>query len=102
MPIAVCSCLCGGTNSLLRNFLRESDYSDWLNIPIAKGREKTLMLLERLPNYPEVEMLANFVRGASKWAVIIGWDDQGCKWGDISHGGTKAAIDTEAIVRHFA
>ena len=87
---------------MARNFLHAAGYSDWMGIPIHQGRENSLAVLNQLPPAPEVEMLANFIKGASKWVVIIGWDDQGCKWGDISHGGAKAAIDTEAIVRHFA
>ena len=100
--IAVATCLCGGSESLVRNFLRSAGYDDWLNIPIEKGREKSLSMTNLLPPSDEKEMLKNFLREASKWAVIVGYDDIAVKWSDIAHNGPKSRIEAEALVQHFA
>lgn len=100
--IAVCSCLCGGSGSLIRNFLHSAGYSDWMSIPIHQGKEKSLALLNQLPPVPEKEMLQSLLKNASKWAVIIGYDDASCRWSDIAHNGAKSRIEAEFVVRSFA
>jgi hypothetical protein len=47
-------------------------------------------------------LLRNFLNKSSKWSVIIGYDDQGCKWSDIAHGGAKSQIEAELVVSTFA
>ena len=99
--IACCGCMCGSTDNLVRNFLHRAGYDGWFDIQIYKGREKSLILLDKLPQYPEIDMLRNFLKDASKWAVIIGWDEEACRWADIAHGGQKAAIDAGFLVDQF-
>lgn len=99
--IAVCSCLCGSTDSLLRNFLRRNGYQDWMGITIYKGKEKSRKLIASLPGFDELSMLDNFVSNSSKWAVIIGYDDTTCRWEDISRGGVKSAINAEFLVEKY-
>lgn len=100
--ILVCTCQCGSVDSLVRNFLKSAGYEDWLSIPINRGREKSLAILNYLPPTPEKEMLKNFLKGASKWAVIIGYDDTTVKWSDIAHNGPKSRIEAEFVVKAFA
>lgn len=102
MPIAVCTCQCGSVESLARNMLQSAGYQDWLTIPIEKGKEKSKRLLERIPQYPEVEMLDNFLRDASKWVVIIGWNENACRWSDIAHNAPRSGIEAEYIIKTFA
>lgn len=100
--ILACGCHCGGTDSLIRNFLKSVGYEDWINIPISKGKEKSLSLLNHLPPTDEKEMLRNFLKDATKWAVIIGYNDQACKWSDIAHNGVKSRIEAEFVVMNFS
>lgn len=100
--IAACSCLCGGSESLVRNFLHSVGYPDWMSIPIHQGKEKSMALLNQLPPAPEKEMLQSLLRGASKWAVIIGYDQDSMKWSDISHNGPKSRIEAEFVVKNFS
>lgn len=100
--IAVCSCLCGGSESLIRSFLKSTGYQDWLNIPIVQGREKSLSLLNQLPSVPEKDMLRSFLKDASKWAVVIGYNDLAVRWSDIAHNSTKSRIEAEFVVRNFS
>lgn len=99
--LAVVACHCGSSDSLVRNFLKSIGYQDWLSIPIEKGREKSLSVINQLPPAPEKEMLKNLLKNASKWAVIIGYDETSMKWSDISHNGPKSRIEAEALVHHF-
>ena len=99
--IAVVACQCGSSDSLVRNFLKSVNYEHWLDIPIAKGREKSMSVMNQLPPSNGKEILRNFLKSASKWAVIIGYDDTEVKWSDIAHSGPKSSIEAEALVNHF-
>lgn len=101
MAIMVVACQCGSSNSKARSFLKSAGYQDWLNISIYQGREKSLSALNRLPYTPEKEMLQSFLKGASKWVVIIGYDQNKMKWSDIAHNGQKSRIEAEFIVHNF-
>ena len=102
MPIVVCTCRCGSTEQAARQFLSKAGYQDWLTIPIAQGKEPSLALLYQIPRYPEIEMLESYLKGASKWIVIIGWNDKGCRWSDIAHNPAKSGIEAGLIVDTFA
>lgn len=102
MAIVAVTCLCGSSESLVRNFLKSIDYSGWIDVPIYKGKEKSINIVNQLPPAPEKEMLQAFLKNASKWAVIIGYNDTGMKWSDIAHGGAKTKIEAELVVRNFA
>ena len=102
MAIAVCTCNCGSVESLARNFLKSVGYQDWLNIPINKGKEKSISILNQLPPTDEKEMLKNFLKTASKWVVIIGYDETTCKWSDRAHNGAKSRIEAEFVVKNFS
>lgn len=101
MAIAVISCACGSSDSLARGFLKSVGYQDWLSIPIAKGKERSLSTLNFLPPTPEKEMLRSFLKDASKWVVIIGYNQTSMRWSDIAHNGPKSKIEAEFVVRNF-
>ncbi len=103
MIIAV-TCMCGSVESLIQNFLRSANYENWLTVPIKKGKQKSLDVLNQLPQTPETDMLRNYLGKASKWAVIIGYDpDTGqLKWSDIAHNSTKTRVEAESLVEAFA
>ena len=101
MAIAVIACMCGSSESVARNFLKSVDYQGWMDIPVIKGKEKSLAVLNQLPAVPEKEMLQNLLKNASKWVVIIGYNEDSMKWSDISHDGPKSRIEAEFVVRKF-
>ena len=100
--ILVTACQCGSSDTLIRNFLHGVGYEKWMSIPIVKRKEKSLNAISTLPNYPEVEILGNYLRNSSKWAVILGYNENGCRWADIAHSANKSRIDAELIVKTFA
>lgn len=102
MAIAVVACLCGSSESLARNFLKSVNYPGWMDIKVNKGKEKSLSVLNQLPPAPEREMLENFLKSASKWVVIIGYNQNSMKWSDISHNGPKSSIEAEFVVKNYS
>lgn len=101
--IACVACQCGSSDSLIRTRLERYGCTDFLRVPIVKGKEKSLSKLNTLPQFDEIQMLRNHIQNASKFAVVIGYDDQRCKWTDLANG--KALVnnvDLELIIQHFA
>jgi hypothetical protein len=102
MALAVVACMCGSSESLVRSFLHSVGYPEWNSIPVVRGKDKSLAVLNQLPPAPEKEMLQNFLKDASKWAVIIGYTEDQVKWSDIAHSGPKSKIEAELVVRAFS
>lgn len=102
MSLTVITCKCGSTESLARNFLRSVGYPDWMNISVHQGKETSLAILNQLPPAPEKEMLQSFLKDASKWVVIIGYDQESMKWSDIAHNGPKSRIEAEFVVKNYS
>lgn len=100
--IVVVTCLCGSVESLARNTLNRCGYQDWATIKIHKGKEKSRQILSTLPQFPEIQMLDNYIKNASKWVVIIGYDENNCRWTDVAHNGDKSKIEAEFIIPTFA
>lgn len=101
--IACVACQCGSSDNLVRTRLERYHYRDFLTVPIIKGKEKSLSKLNTLPQCDEIQMLRNHIQNASKWAVVIGYDESGCKWTDLANG--KAIVNNvelELIIKHFA
>ena len=102
MSLVVVACMCGSSESMARNFLKSVNYDGCLNVPIHRGKDKSLSILNQMPLAPEKEMLQNFLKNSSKWVVVIGYDQQDMKWSDISHNAPKSRIEAEFIVKAFA
>jgi hypothetical protein len=103
MSIACVSCTCGFADSLIRTRLDRYDYKEAFSTPITKGKEKTNSFLNTLPQHEELSMLRNHIKGASKYAVVIGYNDEAMKWVDLANG--KAVINNvalEQILNYFA
>ena len=99
--LIVITCACGSVDSLVRNFLKSIRYENWMTIPIAKGKEKSLSMVNLLPPSAGKRMLQSFLKNASKWAVIVGYDEDECRWSDIAHNGEKSRIEAEVLVDYF-
>lgn len=102
MPIVSCACLCNSSDKLIRNFLQQSGYQDWISINIPHGKQKSRSLLNTIPQYPEVQALDNFIQNSSKWAIILGYNENGCRWVDISRPTPKTKMDGKHIIDTFA
>lgn len=98
------ACQCGSSDKLIRSRLELAKYKDFLSIPVNKGKAKTESALNSIPQLPEVDMLRSHLSSVSKYAVVLGYDDEGnCRWVDLSHGqGFKNDVDLSLLVEHFA
>lgn len=99
--IKIIACYCGSSDSLVRNFLKSINYEHWLDISVEKGKDKSLSVVNQLPQTPEKDMLKSFLSNASKWAVIIGYDGETMRWSDIAHNGPKSKIEAEFVVKNY-
>lgn len=97
------ACQCGSSDKLIRTRLDFFGYRDFLSIPITKGKEKSLSVLNSIPRSDAAEMLKQYIRGCSKYAVVLGYDDDGNgRWVDLANG--KAIvnnIDLKNILTYF-
>lgn len=102
MPISTCVCLCNGSTTLVRNFLRDNGYPDWLAITVPQGKDKSLSLVKTLPNFPEKQELTQFLQNSSKWALIIGYNENGMRWADISRYNIDSRTNAKHIIETFS
>lgn len=101
--ITCVACQCGSSDGLIRSRLSKYQYSGALTVDIVKGKEKSFSKLNTLPQFPDIEMLRNYIRNCTKYAVVIGYDDDMCRWVDLASG--KAAlndVELKNILSHFA
>lgn len=96
------ACLCGGADNWIRSKLKKFGFSKALLISITKGKEKALKQISSLPQTQETTDLAAHIRGASKFAIIIGTDGISLRWVDVVNGHyVKNDVDAEFIIRDF-
>lgn len=97
------ACQCGSSDKLIRTRLDFCGYRDFLSIPITKGKEKSISVLNSIPQIDAVVMLKNYIKNCSKYAVVLGYDDEGNgRWVDLANG--KAIvnnIDLKNILAYF-
>ena len=101
--ITCVACTCGSIDKLVRKKLEFFGYRDFLTIPITRGKDKAKSVLNTLPQHPAIDMLRSHLSSASRFAVIIGWDDEDCRWVDIANG--KAVmnnVELEFLLERFA
>lgn len=101
--IACVACTCGSVDKLIRGKLEFFGYRDFLTIPIARGKEKAKSALNTLPQHPAMDMLRSHLSSASRFAVIIGYDGNDCRWVDIANGkAVQNNIELEMLLDRFA
>lgn len=101
--LKVISCQCGSSDNLVRSRLGKFRYPDALSIPIVKGREKSNSVLNSIPQFDEVNDIRTHLTGVTKWAIIIGYDENNLRWVDLANGQfVKNDVDLELLLKHFA
>lgn len=101
--LKVVSCQCGSSDNLIRGKMAKFNCPQAMTIPIIKGKEKSLAALNTLPQFPELNELRAHIEAQSKWAVIIGYDDERLRWVDLANGTyIKNDVDAELLLKHFA
>lgn len=101
--ITCVACTCGSVDKLIRGKLEFFGYKDFLTIPITRGKEKAKSVLNTLPQSDGISMLRSHLDGCSKFAVIIGYDGNDCRWVDIANGkAVQNNIELEMLLERFA
>lgn len=101
--IACVACTCGSVDKLIRSKLEFYGYRDFLTVPIVRGKEKSKSAINALPQHPALDMLRSHLGACSKFAVVIGYDDDDCRWVDLSNGkAVQNGIELEMILERFA
>lgn len=104
--ISIVTCECGSSEGLVRQALHRYKYKKWGTEPITKGKTQSLQVVEDLlrkyPRNPQLEALFSHINNTGKWAVILGYNDSGVKWSDISHNDMQSDVDAELIVENFS
>lgn len=99
--LMVLTCLCGGVENLSRRVLQRAGHPDYMKVPIHKGREKSLAALNTIPQFQELEPLRNFLKEHTRYAVVLGFNDKGCRWANAASPNAKEVVDTELIIDKY-
>lgn len=100
MIIAV-ACACGNSEKLIRSRLKSVGVDDYMSVPLAIGREKSLRAINDIPKHPEIDVIPEYIRSHSSYAVVIGYDDEGANWVDVTKDGEYGMMKLHVIVRDF-
>lgn len=104
--ILVLACDCGSATPLARRVLQDGGVADWLTIPIHKGKEHSLHMLETLPQPLHTLLayraLADHIASASSFTVIVGYDDETFYWSDVHTNAPIEVMEAHAILKRFA
>lgn len=102
MAVTACSCMCGSADALLRRSVSKYSRNVKPFVSIPKGKEKCLRMLDTLPQFPEVSQMRNYIKNASKWVIVIGYDENSMHWVDLANGKyVKNDIDLELLLKHY-
>lgn len=101
--LAAVACQCGSSDTLIRSRLAKFHAPQASTIQIPKGREKSHVAINALPPFPEVNNIRAQVEAHTKWAIVIGYNENGMKWVDLANGQyIKNDVELELLVEHFA
>lgn len=101
--ITCVACTCGSVDKLIRSKLEFYQYRDFLTVPITRGKDKAKSAINSLPQHTALDMLRSHLDGCSKFAVVIGYDEDDCRWVDLSNGrAVQNNIELEMIIERFA
>lgn len=100
--VTACACMCGSSDHLVRSRISKHNRKVALGVSIPKGKEKCYSFLNTLPQFPEIQEMKNHIAANSKWAIVIGFDDQMMRWVDLANGKyVKNDVDLELLLQHF-
>lgn len=99
--ITAIACACGNSEKLIRSRLQAAGVKDYMSVPLAIGRDKSLKAVSILPQFPEIEVLPNYISSHSSYAVVIGYDAEGANWVDVTKDGEMGQLKLKVIIRDF-
>ena len=104
--IAVVTCTCGGAEGMARTVLKNGGLSNWLEIPIAQGKNQTKYVLDTFKSKHEnnsaYKALCDYVEKKGRYVVLIGEKGKTFAWADVARGTLQERLDAEILVKEFA
>lgn len=104
--LRVLACQCGSATPLARKTLNNAGVTNWMSIPIHRGKEYCLTMLS---HYPEefkqllaFRALEDFISSHGTFVCFVGSDESSFYWADVSKNDPKSVWDAEAIIKQFA
>lgn len=106
MSVLLLTCECGSAEPLARQVAQAAGIVDWMSLPLHKGVQHCLTVLDRFPE-PFHDLLAfralhNFIEGGGTYVVVVGYTDEFFYWADVSSGSPKDMLDGQSILKRFA
>lgn len=98
-------CDCGGSENLIRRALEKGGLPNWLNFPIAVGKNAAISTVQSssLPqDHIEIRSLLRFLHDASSFAVVLGYKNGVIRWVNLSDHSTTSRLDAEVIIEKLA
>lgn len=100
------ACSCGGVEPLLKQLLQECNTPGWMEIPVHMGKEHSQTILSYFPNAVKESLdyraLTQFIENASRYAVVIGYDDKRFYWENVASKAPVEVARAKAIIKEFA
>lgn len=101
MSLMVLTCMCGGVENLSRNVLRRNGDPNYMSTPLYRGRDKSLSALNTIPQFPELDVLRQFLKAHTKYAIVLGYDDKSFRWANMVSAHVDEKIDAELIIDKY-
>lgn len=106
MSLKVLACQCGAAEPLARQVLEPVVPTTWLSVPIHKGKEHCLDVLEQFPApYHALlayQALVEHLANAFSYVVIVGYDHEYFYWEDVASNAPAEVAKATAIIKRFA
>lgn len=106
MALKILACNCGGAEPVARSVLQEAGVENWMTVDIHKGKEHCKTILNYFPE-PFHKLLAfqgllTHIEENSKYAVILGYDDEYLFWEDVASNSPIEVTRAKVIAQRFA
>lgn len=99
-------CECGAAVPLARQAAESAGLTNWMAIPLHKGKEHCLTILDRFPEpfkkLVSYRALYDMIGRGGTFVVVLGYDEEFFYWVDISSGTPSDMFDATAILKRFA
>lgn len=109
--LSLLMCDCGSAEPLARGLLEEAKITNWMAVPIHKGKEHCRTIIERFPeqfhgliSYRALQsyLAEDAPKPVSSFVIIVGYDQDTFYWEDFSSNAPDIRVRAVAIAERFA
>lgn len=104
------TCQCGSADSLAQGLQQEAGITNWMALPIHKGKEHCRTIVERFPEQFHTLLsyraLVSYLspdaeKPVSTFVIIVGYDDTTFYWEDFASNAPDSRIRALAILERY-